>query len=122
MLKIIVVDDDQTNITLLKMLLELDGFAVQSCGSVDEARALAEADTGAFVVDYHLTRDTTGLDLLRAIRSGETAASSATPVIITSGDYRRESIVMEAGADLFLLKPYPPSELSQTLTNLLGGK
>ncbi|MCP4425434.1 MAG: response regulator [Chloroflexi bacterium] len=118
--KIIVVDDDSTNITLIQMLLELDGFTVSSCAGVDQAKAMAEADTGAFVVDYHLARGSKGLDLLTAVRNGETAASRDAVVIITSGDYRCEAETTEAGANLFLLKPYSPDALSQGLSNMLG--
>jgi len=115
MSKIIVVDDDPTNITLIQMLLELDGFAVIACNDVEEAKAAAAADTSAFVVDYHLARGAKGLDLLQAVRRGDTAAPSDTVVIITSGDYRCEVETMEAGANLFLLKPYSPNILSQEL-------
>ncbi len=119
MSKIIVVDDDPTNITLIQMLLELDGFTVIACGDVDGAKAAAAADTSAFVVDYHLARGSKGLDLLHAVRRGETAAPQDTIVIITSGDYRCEAETMEAGANLFLLKPYSPNTLSQELNQQL---
>ena len=123
MSKIIVVDDDPTNITLIQMLLELDDFVVKTCREVEQAITMAEADTDAFVIDYHLARGSNGLDLLRAIRSGETAASPNAIVLITSGDYRCEPESIEAGANLFLLKPYPPNALSQEIQKLLqGGK
>jgi CheY-like chemotaxis protein len=41
MTQIIVVDDDNTNSSLIKMLLELDGFSVQTCE--DQAKATAAA-------------------------------------------------------------------------------
>jgi DNA-binding response OmpR family regulator len=119
MTNFIVVDDDQSNTTLIKMLLELDGFTVGAYASVDEAKVHAASDTDAFVVDYHLARGVSGIDLLRAVRSGETAASPQTAFIITSGDYRREEEVRQAGADLFLSKPYPPETLSKEIEKLL---
>ncbi len=121
MIKILVVDDDPANITLIQMLLELDGFTVKTCSEVDQAIAMAETDTRAFVVDYHLARGSNGLDLLRAIRNGKTAASRDAVVFITSGDYRCEPESMEAGADLFFLKPYPPNMLSQEIHKLIAG-
>jgi len=121
MLKIIVVDDDPANITLIRMLLELDGFNVKTGGDVEQAIAMAEADTDAFVIDYHLARGANGLDLVRAIRSGETAAPSDAIILITSGDYRCEPESLAAGANLFLLKPYPPNMLSQEIQKLLQG-
>jgi CheY-like chemotaxis protein len=120
MTNVIVVDDDQANTTLIKILLELDGFTVGAYASVDEAKANSTADTDAFVVDYHLARGANGLDLLHAVRNGETAALPQTAFIITSGDYRREDDALAAGADRFLFKPYPPETLSQEIEKLLN--
>lgn len=116
---IIVVDDDVTNAQLLQMLLELDGFTVQTCTNVEQAIAATTPQTNAFVVDWHLERNTSGLDLLHAVRRGETAATSDTAVIISSGDHRREQESLAAGANHFLLKPYPPEQLSKLIASLL---
>ena len=117
---IIVVDDDITNVQLLQMLLELEGYVVSPCTNLEEANAAADFSTRAFVIDWHLERNTSGLDLLNAVRSGNTAAEKGTVVIITSGDHRREEEAINAGADCFLLKPYPPDELSNVLKDLLA--
>ncbi|NJN53770.1 MAG: response regulator [Anaerolineae bacterium] len=116
---IIVVDDDITNVQLLQMLLELDGFAVQAFTSLEQAMSNITAQTNAFVVDWHLERNTSGLDLLQAVRQGKTAAAIDTAFIISSGDHRREKEALEAGANHFLLKPYPPEQLSQLLAALV---
>jgi CheY-like chemotaxis protein len=120
MRKVIVVDDDLTNVGLTKMLLELDGFTVDACTDLAQATDVMSDDVNAFVVDVNLARGESGLDLLRAIRAGETAVSPDTPVILTSGDHRREDEAMEAGADQFLLKPYPPESLSKEITKLVN--
>jgi two-component system chemotaxis response regulator CheY len=120
MTQIIVVDDDNTNSSLIKMLLELDGFSVETCEDQNKAEAAASPQTKAFVIDCHLARGRSGLDLLRAIRTGETNADGKTAVIITSGDYRREEEAIKSGANLFLLKPYPPNTLSEVITKILA--
>ncbi len=122
MSNIIVVDDDPTNITLTRLLLELDGFSVATCFDIPSAKTSADASTDAFLIDCHLARGASGIDLLRDIRRGSTAAEQEVVVIITSGDYRRESEASEAGADMFLLKPYPPESLSENLAKLLEFK
>lgn len=120
MSKIIVVDDDNTNSSLIKMLLELDGFSVVTCEDQIKAESAASLDTQAFVIDCHLARGRSGLDLLRAVRAGETKAKKDTAVIITSGDYRQEDESIESGANLFMLKPYPPNTLSEALAEMLA--
>lgn len=118
--KIIVVDDDPTNAGLTKMLLELDGFQVVACNDLQQAKTAASPDVSAFVIDIHLARGASGLDLVRAIRQGETAAPAMTAIITASGDHRREQEAQAAGANRFLLKPYSPSDLSQEIHALLA--
>jgi DNA-binding response OmpR family regulator len=120
MTKIIVVDDDQTNVSLLKMLLELDGFQVDACTTIEQAKIAAAKGVNAFVLDVNLSRGTSGIDLLKDVRAGETAAAINTIVIMTSGDHRRQSECQSAGADQFLLKPYPPNALSGYINDLLS--
>lgn len=122
MTQIIVVDDDKTNSSLIKMLLELDGYRVSACEDQEKATAAANSETKVFVIDCHLARGRSGLDLLKAIRAGETDANEATAVIVTSGDYRREDESIELGANLFLLKPYPPDTLTQEINKVLAGE
>lgn len=122
MSKIIVVDDDSTNAELIRLLLELDGFSVTPCMDIAQAETAASPETDAFVIDINLSRGTSGLDLLRDIRQGKTNANSEAIVIMTSGDHRRQNESMQNGASYFLLKPYPPEELSAILNRLLNGE
>ncbi len=120
MTKIIVVDDDQTNVGLLKMLLELEGFEVVSCTDIPQAKTAAASDVKAFLVDCHLARGASGVDLLNDIRKGATDAPKDCVIVMASGDHRLEEPTKAAGANLFLLKPFPPHELSGYLNSLLG--
>ena len=117
---IIVVDDDLTNTSLLKMLLEIEGYKVIICKNIAEAITASTEGADGFVVDCHLAGGMSGLSLLRDIRAGETAVSANSVVIMASGDHRLEVESLESGADLFLLKPYSPTELSSELSKLLA--
>lgn len=120
MTNVLLVDDDRTSVNLVKMLLELDGFKVTVCYDIASAQAAATAETAAVIVDYHLRAGDNGLALVRAIRQGETAAATNTLTILTTGDQRKEEEAAAAGVDKFMLKPYPPSTLSQTIRDLLA--
>jgi DNA-binding response OmpR family regulator len=109
---VLIVDDDRSTVRLLTMWLEMEGYQVSKA-----ARGEQVLDTGrqdgidAFVIDCHLP-DTAGLDLVRAIRADQTLAEKV--VIATSGrDLEKEAL--SAGADVFLLKPFLPSDLSNRL-------
>jgi len=122
MTAVVIVDDDATNIGLLKMLLELDGYAVFACKNIEEAKAAAAEGVDAFVVDCHLAQGTSGLSLLEDIRNGRTPADASTITIMVSGDHRLENEVLSTGANYFFLKPYSPNELTEKLQTLLSEK
>jgi len=115
--KVMIVDDDQTTVSLLEMLLELDGFEVkavyQGANVIPEAEAF---QPDIFLMDYHLA-DIHGVEILRDIRKH--ADLSETPVVIASG-MNVEDEVMEAGANQFLVKPFEPSELPVIFNQLLN--
>jgi DNA-binding response OmpR family regulator len=115
--KVLVVDDDRTMNTLLKTLLELDGFAVvmASRGEVVLPLALQERPD-AVLMDVRIA-EADGLDLLREMRRHPEL--NTLPVIMCSGmDLEQES--RNAGADAFILKPYPPEQLTSTLKKVIA--
>lgn len=114
---ILIVDDDRTITGLLQMLLELDGFAVRVVARGDQV--LSEVLTvrpDVVLMDVNLA-DADGLEILRMLR--QDLELSALPVIMTSGMDLEEQC-RAAGADHFLLKPYPPDQLSQLLQRVLA--
>lgn len=119
--KIIVVDDDATNVMLTQMLLELEGYSVVACTNLAQAYASTTEGADAFLVDVNLSRGENGLELLQAVRSGKTAVAPDTAFIITSGDQRRQQEALLLGATKFLLKPYPPEGLPAILKQSLTG-
>lgn len=117
---IILVDDDRTNTTLIRMLLEMDGFVVVACPDIERARLAAGNGVDAFIIDCNLAHGDDGIELLRAIRVGMIEADPDIPVIMTSGDDSRSGAAESAGATRFLVKPYSPGTLSTHLSELLG--
>ncbi len=117
MAHILIVDDDRATVRLLTMLLEMDGFEVSGTARPDDV--LEKARTGAvdaFLIDCHLA-GSDGLDLVREIRADADLASK--PIIVSSGKYVKPE-ALEAGANLFVLKPFSPADLSAELSELLA--
>lgn len=114
--KLMIVDDDRTTVGLLKMLLEMDGFEVLPVPLGTEAIQKAhEQPPDIFMIDRHLA-DMDGLTLIQQLR--QEAAFAQTPIVMASGkDMEREA--MQAGANLFLVKPLEPETLAETLKSLL---
>ena len=115
--KVMVVDDDAVMTNFLKTLLELEGFAVilASRAELVLSTALAEKPD-AILLDLYLA-DGDGMELLRQIR--RCGDLRTVPVIVCSGmDVEQQSQAW--GATAFLLKPYPPEQLSESLRKVLS--
>jgi DNA-binding response OmpR family regulator len=110
MLKVMLIEDDQTMVSLLTMLLNLEGYLVktptnnQMDGILNDV--LRERPHIA-LVDVNL-EEGNGLDLLREIRQAPTIMG--TRVIMFSGLNLQEECI-QAGADGFIQKPFIPDEL-----------
>ncbi|MBI5960400.1 MAG: response regulator [Chloroflexi bacterium] len=115
--KIMIVDDDRTTVKLLQTLLEMDGFEVVVTGYGQQALELANSThPDIFLVDYHLA-DMDGVELVLQLRASPTFAH--TPIVVASGR-NVEDKVLDAGANLFLIKPFEPNKLADTFNGLLG--
>lgn len=107
--KILVVDDDDNFLKLIRMRLELAGYEVITALNEDEAIAIAREETFALsIVDLRLVhRD--GISLMEEMHS----INPYMPVIILTAHGRIESAVeaMKKGAFNYLNKPFDPQEL-----------
>jgi DNA-binding response OmpR family regulator len=120
MSKVIVVDDDQTMVSLLQTLLELDGYQVVKAGSASAVFDLLESESPDLVLLDVFLKDDEGLDILSGIRSHSNTSIAQLPVVMTSG-MELSTQCRQAGADDFLLKPYDPEHLLDIIkTNLKG--
>ncbi len=122
MSKVIVVDDDYSTTSLIKMLLELEGYEVSTFTEITSALQAAERGVTAFIIDCYLGKEATGIDLLRSIRRHSDVTVRNAPIIMVSGDERIADHVVSEGADLFLLKPYSPNALTIEMKELIASK
>ncbi len=116
--KILIVDDDRTTAKLLVTLFQLEGFDVVTNPRPDTVRAAArEEHPDAVLMDCHLA-DRDGLAVLRELRADP--EFSKLPIIMTSG-LDRSTEALRDGANAFVLKPFPPAELIDTVRRAMQG-
>ena len=106
--KVMLVEDDPTMLSLLKTLMEIEGFQVVNVVDfeqiIDEIR---QNIPDLILLDVHLG-DISGFEVLEKLRQDEQLQNVV--VIMSSGmDVQKQCI--EKGADDFVLKPYMPDEL-----------
>ncbi len=105
---ILVVDDDEKIVRLVRTYLEREGFAVIAARDGQTALdAIASRDPALVILDLMIP-EIDGLAVLRAVRRRGT-----TPVIILSakGTVADRIEGLESGADDYVPKPFSPAEL-----------
>ncbi len=112
MAKVMIVDDDQTMVSLLKILLEMDGFEVIDVNRGGEMIDAAQREKPDLVLMDVFLSDADGKDVMVELRN--TPGLNDLRVVMTSGMDLGDQCIM-AGADAFLLKPYTPEQLMKAI-------
>lgn len=115
---ILLVEDDPTMRSLLKTLLQFEGFQIVLQNREDTLeevkKTILQEKPSVIILDVFM-HQFNGFDLLDVIRQDKEIQD--TKVIMSSGADVRDRC-MEEGANLFLLKPYMPEELLQSIHTL----
>jgi len=111
MAKILVVEDMESVVKLLRMLLEREGFEVTVAQDGLEALEAVRRDKPDLVLLDLLLPELDGLEVCRRIRHDPLTAH--VPIIILSGkdEVADKVIGLEIGADDYITKPFEANEL-----------
>ena len=105
--KILLVDDDRELTSLLKELLEMEGFNIVVAHDGEQALNLLDSSIDLLLLDIMMPRKN-GIETLKELRQHH-----QTPVIMLTarGSDSDRIAGLEAGADDYLPKPFNPNEL-----------
>jgi DNA-binding response OmpR family regulator len=108
-LKVLLVDDDRDIVEASSMRLRSAGFETLAAGDGAEGLALAERHhPDAIVLDVRMPR-LDGLSALTELRKN--TLTSDIPVIMLSASLLDQQAALDAGARLFVTKPYRSQHL-----------
>lgn len=116
---ILVVDDDYSVQSLMRTLLELEGYEVRIAGDGRDAlRQISEDRPDAMVLDIMMP-ELDGVGVLKSLQS--VGGMESLPVIVLTGD---QSLLigrrcLALGARHVMRKPFDPEELLSQLASLL---
>jgi two-component system chemotaxis response regulator CheY len=115
---VLIVDDDPFIRKLVATTLEdVAGFELQEAHDGAAALAAAEAHPPAIVfLDVNMP-GIDGIETARRLR-GMPAAQGSTIVMLTAAGHESERAARDAGADLFLTKPFSPLDLLRLVDEL----
>ena len=117
--KILIVDDEPAVLDATAILLNLEGFDVQTASSGPEAiKRIADQSPDLLITDYHLRGDETGAEVIRSIRH---QIGRDIPVIVVSGDTSDALALQDLNDIGFLTKPVDTDELLSEISRRIGG-
>jgi two-component system OmpR family response regulator len=116
-MNLLLVEDDATIRELVRHLLQIEGFTVDSASSCADAREkIGVGEYDAFILDV-LLPDGTGYDLLSEMRK----SGILLPVLMLTSLDASEDVIqgLDAGADDYLTKPFQPGVLAARVRALV---
>lgn len=120
-MKIILIEDNQTNLLLLQRLTQqIEGCEPVAFSEPVSALAYAEREAVDLVLVDYVLPQMDGVEVIRRLRGS--AGNSEVPIVMVTAETERRvrQIALEAGATDFLSKPIEPIELKARLRNLLA--
>ncbi len=118
---IMVVDDNRDTVTLVKIILEENGYGVQTAyNGLEVFSRLEEQKSDLIILDIMMPR-MDGLEVLERLKG--TAETSSIPVILLTAKVQQEDMLRgyKLGADYYIPKPFTSAHLIN-VTNFLLSK
>ncbi|GAC1566367.1 MAG: response regulator transcription factor [Ktedonobacteraceae bacterium] len=118
-LTVLVIDDDENIIDLIKLGLKYEGFQVESTSTGSGGLAAAQRLNPALVVLDLLLPDVDGLEVCNRLRSNPTTRDIPILMLTAKDDVRDRVAGLETGADDYLAKPFDFDELVARIRAIL---
>lgn len=117
--KIMLAEDDPTMLSLLRTLLKLEGFETVSLNEQENILDVIHREKpDALLLDVHLAQGN-GIDFLRELRAD--SELNRLVVVMASGMNLKDECI-SAGANAFLLKPFMPDTLIDSIRSQLDAR
>src|SRR5262245_59033362 len=118
---VLVVDDEEDNRYMLRMLLEGHGYNVAEASQGAEALQCAERALPDLIIADLMMPVVDGFALLRQCKSDERLRRI--PFIVYTATYtgpKDERLALDLGADAFIIKPAEPDAFMECITSVLA--
>lgn len=122
MAAILLVDDSTTVRKLLIRILKPAGFDILEAGDgIQALEVMAQEHVDLVVADLNMPH-MDGIELVKMIRKQPEHADLPIVMLTTESDSEHRRKGLEAGANVYLVKPAPSHMILYKIQSLLGGK
>jgi len=118
---IMVVDDNPDLVTIVKTILEVKGFGVQTAHNGKEVFNLLEEKEPALILLDIMMPQIDGLEVLKQLKGNPSTASI--PVILLTAKAMYEDVLggYKMGADYYITKPFTKTQLLDGINLIFSG-
>ncbi len=120
--KILVVDDEPASLALMEIMLRRKGFTVVTAGDAYRALALLAKEKPDLIILDVMMPGITGIELCRELRSRPDTATVPVLMLSAWSDFEAVQRGLAAGANEYLKKTLPPSQIVSRVQALLVHK
>ncbi|MCG6117195.1 MAG: response regulator [Aquimonas sp.] len=118
--RFLIIDDSPTIVTVLRRMLQQNGFSTREAYDAERGIEIAEAEQPHLIFLDIVLPGMSGFEALRHLRRAE--ATRGTPIIMISGNEQatEQFYLQRIGADDFMKKPFSRDEVFSRISRLLG--
>ena len=118
-LKVLVIDDEESIVDLIKLGLKYEGFQVEAAFDGPEGLAAAQRIDPDLIILDSILPGVDGLEVLRQLRLNPITRDVPVLMLTAKGKVQDKVTGLETGADDYLAKPFALEELRARLRALL---
>ena len=119
--RILIVEDHADIRTLIHMTLEFETYDIQEAPNADQGLEMVRQwRPDVLLLDVMMPGKLDGLDLCRLVKSDPALGHPQVVLLSARGQSQDIEAGMNAGADAYLLKPFSPLKLIETIAQLDG--
>jgi two-component system, OmpR family, response regulator MprA len=116
---VLVIDDEESIIDLIKLGLKYEGFEVVAAGAGEEGIAAAQRTNPIFIILDWMLPDMDGLEVCRRLRSNPTTRDIPILLLTAKDEVGSRVEGLNTGADDYLTKPFSFEELVARIRAIL---
>ena len=120
--RVLIVEDQADIRKLIRMTLEFEAYEIHEAGDGASGLRLARAVRPDLVLlDVMMPGEMDGLQVCQALKTDPELKGIKVVLLTARGQIRDQEAGRTAGADEYLVKPFSPLQLIDTIELLLGG-